>query len=75
MLPDFEAYCRLIADLPNQFPSIRSSTLSAYTIGPYTAEILGDVTFTEGYVLHVWESSPPARYFFRRLDGLETAIQ
>lgn len=55
MLPDFEAYCRLIADLPNQFPSIRFSTLSAYTIGPYTAEILGDVTFTEGYVLHVWE--------------------
>lgn len=38
MLPTFEDYCLLIANLPDQFPSIRSSTLTAYRIGPFAAE-------------------------------------
>jgi hypothetical protein len=55
MLPSFEAYCHLIAALPDQFPSIRTSTLTAYRIGPFAAEVEGQVTFEAGYVLDVWE--------------------
>ena len=55
MLPPFVEYCRLIASLPDRFPSIRSSTLTVYTIGPYTAEVEGQLTFAAGYVLDVWE--------------------
>jgi len=36
MLPPFEAYCHLLAGLPQQFPYIQQSTLSAYTIGALT---------------------------------------
>ncbi len=55
MLPPFEEYCRLVANLPNQFPSIQSSTLAVYTIGPHVAEVEGQLTFGSGYVLTVWE--------------------
>ncbi|MBX7236368.1 MAG: hypothetical protein K1X65_18430 [Caldilineales bacterium] len=55
MFPTFDEYCSLIADLPNQFPSIQISTLSAYTIGPFVAEIAGRLTFESGYVLDIWE--------------------
>lgn len=55
MLPSFDDYCQLIADLPNQHPHIRRSTLSVYTIGPSVAEVEGKVTFSDGYVLDVWE--------------------
>ena len=55
MLPTFEEYCALIASLPDQFPSIQSSTLTVYTIGPFAAEVEGSLTFEAGYVLDVWE--------------------
>jgi len=55
MLPPFEAYCHLIATLPDQFPSIQTSTLTAYRIGPFAAEVEDQVTFEAGYVLDVWE--------------------
>lgn len=55
MLPGFATYCHLIADLPRQFPSIQTSTLTVYTIGPFVAEIEGQLCFEEGYVLDVWE--------------------
>ena len=55
MLPAWDEYCLLIASLPDQFPSIRSSTLTAYTIGPAVAEVEGQLTFDGGYVLDVWE--------------------
>jgi len=32
MFPPLDAYCRLVAELPQQFPLIQSSTLTAYTI-------------------------------------------
>jgi hypothetical protein len=51
VLPTFEEYCRLIASLPEQFPFIQSSTLAAYTIGPFSAEVQGQITFPGGYVL------------------------
>ncbi len=54
MLPVFDEYCALIAGLPDQFPSIRFSTLKVYTIGPFAAEV-GRLTFDGGYVLDVWE--------------------
>jgi len=55
VFPAFEEYCSLIVSLPDQFPSIRSSTLTAYTVGPFAAEVEGQVTFEAGYVLDVWE--------------------
>ena len=53
MLPTFEEYCALIASLPDQFPSIQSSTLTVYTIGPFAAEVEGSLTFEAGYMLDV----------------------
>lgn len=55
MLPPFEDYCTQIAHLPDQFSSIRSSTLTVYTIGPFAAEVEGQLTFDGGHVLYVWE--------------------
>jgi hypothetical protein len=55
VLPSFEDYCTQIARLPDQFPAIVSSTLTAYTIGPFAAEVEGQLTFAGGYVLTVWE--------------------
>jgi len=55
VLPTFEEYCALIASLPDQFPSIQSSTLTVYTIGPFAAEVEGSLTFETGYVFDVWE--------------------
>jgi len=55
VLPPFADYCRYIAGLPDQFPSIQSSTLVAYTIGPFTAEVEGQLIFKDGYTLEVWE--------------------
>lgn len=72
MLPSFSAYCILLADLPNQFPSIQSSTLAAYTIGPFAAEAEGVLTFEGDYVLNVWElldlSSRTFRSYSYELD-------
>ena len=55
MFPTFEEYCRLIASLPEQFSSIRSSTLVTYTIGPFVAEVEGQLIFESDYTLEVWE--------------------
>ena len=55
MLPNFKLYCQLIANLPQQYPSIQSSTLIGYTIGPFAAEVEGLLTFADGYTLDVWE--------------------
>lgn len=55
MLPPFKEYCSLLGGLPEQYPVIQSSTLSAYTIGPFTAEVVGQVIFTDGYTLDIWE--------------------
>ena len=55
MLPPFEAYCLLLADLPSQFSSIQTSTLTVYTIGPFAAEVEGKLIFRDDYVLYVWE--------------------
>ena len=55
MLPAFEEYCSLIASLPDRFPSIQSSTLTAYTIGPFAAEVEGQLIFEADYVLDVSE--------------------
>jgi len=55
MLPPFEDYCYFLANLPEQYPVIQSSTLSAYTIGPFVAEVVGQLTFADGYILDVWE--------------------
>jgi len=55
MLSAFDEYCLLIASLPDRFPYIQSSTLTAYTIDPYSAEVTGQVIFAAGYVLNVWE--------------------
>jgi hypothetical protein len=55
MLAPFEEYCAQMASLPERFASIRSSTLTVYTIGPFAAEVEGQLTFDEGYVLVVWE--------------------
>jgi len=55
VLPSFEEYCRLIASQSDRFPSIRFSTLTAYTIGPFAAEVEGQLAFEADYVLDVWE--------------------
>lgn len=55
MLPAFDDYCVEIARLPDQFPTIGSSTLTIHTIGPFAAELTGQLTFSDGYVLSVWE--------------------
>jgi hypothetical protein len=55
VLPPFEEYCALIAGLLDQFSSIRSSTLTVYTIGPFVAEVEGRLVFEAGYILDVWE--------------------
>lgn len=55
MLPSYEEYCALIAGLPDQFPAIRFSTLTIYTIGPFVAEVEGQLVFDSGYTLDVWE--------------------
>jgi hypothetical protein len=55
VLPVFEEYCSLIASLPDRFPSIQSSTLTAYTIGPFAAEVEGQLVFEADYALDVWE--------------------
>jgi hypothetical protein len=55
VLPPFEEYCAQIADLSERFAFIRSSTLIVYTIGPFAAEVEGQLGFDEGYVLSVWE--------------------
>ena len=72
MLPAFEAYSLLIAGLLDQFPSIQSSTLTVYTIGPFAAEVEGELIFEAGYVLVVWElldlSSRTIRSYSYELD-------
>lgn len=55
MLPEFNLYCELVAALPQHCPWIRASTLRAFTIGPFAAEIEGQITFADGFVLDVWE--------------------
>ena len=55
MLPEFTAYCDLLANLPAQFSVIQASTLTVYTIGPFAAEVEGQLHFVEGYLLDVWE--------------------
>jgi len=55
MLPAFVEYCRLIAGLADQFPTIRYSTLTVFSIGPFAAEVEGQLAFESDYVLDVWE--------------------
>lgn len=66
MLPPFDAYCHLLAELPQQFPHIRQSTLAAYTIGALTAEVEGQITFSGNYVLDVWELLDLSRHIIYR---------
>lgn len=72
MLPRFDEYCRLIAGLPDEFSSIRASTLKVYTIGPFAAEVEGQLTFESDCVLGVWElldlSSGSIRNYSYELD-------
>ena len=55
MLPKFSEYCELLTALPEQYQCIVSSTLRAFTIGPFAAEIEGQIIFADGFVLDVWE--------------------
>lgn len=55
MLPDFSDYATFIAELPNRHPTIQSSTLRTFTIGPFAAEAEGQLNFRQGYVLYIWE--------------------
>ena len=61
MLPDIEAYERLIYTLPETFPSIRRSTLVLIRHGPTIAEVRGEVEFDHGIILGVWEDLNFAR--------------
>jgi len=61
MLPDIEAYERLLYTLPETFPSIRRSTLVVIRHGPTIAEVRGEVEFDRGIVLGVWEDLNFAR--------------
>jgi hypothetical protein len=78
LLPDFDAYCQLIAGLPDQFPSIQSSTLVVYTVGPFVAEVEGQLLFKDDYSLDVWElldfSSGTIRSYSYELDRLEERV-
>ena len=78
MFPAFNEYCTLIAQLPDQFPSIRSSTLQAHTIGPFAAEVEGQVVFESGYLLDVWElldlSTHTIRHYSYELNRAEERI-
>lgn len=78
MLPPFKEYCSLLVGLPEQYPVIQSSTLSAYTIGPFTAEVVGQVIFAGGYMLDVWElldlSTGAIRSYSYELDQAEKKI-
>ena len=78
MLPDFESYAQFIATLPEQFLSIRSSTLIIYTVGPFVAEVEGQLNFVDGYTLDVWElldlSSRTIRTYSYTLDRLDERI-
>ena len=65
MLPGFADYCQFIAELPSQYSSIQSSTLTAYTIGPHVAEVEGQVAFAQGYALDVWELLDLANHAIR----------
>jgi len=55
MLPEIEAYERLIYSLPATFPCIRRSTLVVIRHGPTIAEVTGQIEFDQGIILGVWE--------------------
>jgi hypothetical protein len=55
VIPDFDAYCDFVAQLPENFSSIERSTLTVYTIGTHVAEVEGQVFFSGDYILSVWE--------------------
>ncbi len=78
MLPPFKEYCSLLAGLPEHYPVILSATLSAYTIGPFTAEVTGQLIFAAGYTLDVWElldlSTGVIRSYSYELDQAEKRI-
>ena len=54
MLPLFDDYCRLVADLPDQFACIKRSTLSVYTIGAFVAEVEGQLYFDYDYACKLY---------------------
>lgn len=55
MLPEFTDYATWLAELPTRYSTIQSSTLHAFTIGPAAAEVEGQITFQDDYVLDIWE--------------------
>ncbi len=55
MLPPFADYCEFITGLPDKYPFIQSSTLIVYTIGPFTAEVTGQLIFADEYIFEIWE--------------------
>jgi hypothetical protein len=78
MLPEFTAYCHFLAVLPEQFPDLRSSTLTTYAIGPFVAEVEGQLAFDDGYVLSVWElidlSTRSIRHYSYTLDCFDERV-
>lgn len=55
MLPEFTDYATWLATLSTRYSTIQSSTLHTFTIGPAAAEVEGQITFQDGYVLDIWE--------------------
>ncbi len=54
-LSDFQTYGEFIYTLPEQYPSIRRSTLVLATIGPTLAKLEGQLIFGQRITLDVWE--------------------
>ncbi|MCB0079564.1 MAG: hypothetical protein KDE47_01470, partial [Caldilineaceae bacterium] len=55
MLPEFVEYAAWLAALPTRYTTIQSSTLRIFTIGPAAAEVEGQLTFQDDYILDIWE--------------------
>lgn len=55
MLPEFVEYAAWLAALPTRYTTIQSSTLRTFTIGPAAAEVEGQLTFQDDYILDIWE--------------------
>lgn len=68
MLPSFKDYCAQIARLPDQFPAIVSSTLTAYTIGPFAAEVVRATDLRRGLRAHCVGAALP--FLIREVEQL-----
>ena len=54
-IPDRHTYEQIVYSLPARYPAIERSTLLLATVGPMLAKVEGQVTFSGGVVLDVWE--------------------